>query len=373
MQCPNCGKTGFVTINGKRFCSNCGTTVASTTAAPTMSEIGSANKTLDLRSDQTMQEAVGAKPLPAGQLHGRQVAGAALRDIRPMPTPPAAVAPPVVAETVSPPAPAAAPAPPVTPTPIAPVQTQPLAPVVSPAQTATTPSQPVPAVAAMVASVPSPNSIPRSPYIQKLPPNPAINNQSQPNPLPNAVAAHIEKLANLTPTPTPAAPVSNDLQQALKAAKHSNVVPNITKVAAAIGAIGIMSGLIWLQNAPKLAFNNAAAKAGINASLPTYIPSSYRQNGPTATSSGRISINFTSATSQTPLSIVQRRTNWDSNSLRENYVSQQSSNFLAVQGQGLVIYLDDDQANWVNHGVWYQIVGTSKLGRAQVLKIAYGL
>ncbi len=366
MQCPNCGKSGFVAINGKRFCSNCGSTVAAASATPTMSEIGSANKTLDLRSDQAIQDAVAAKPLPAGQLHGRQVAGAALRDIRPKPSSPPTAAVPVPALPVAPPPIAPVPA-------VAVAPATPPPPALSPAQTATTPSQPVPAVPALDASLPSPSSIPRSPYIQKLPPNPALSSQSQPNPLPNAVAANIEGLSSMTPAPAPVPPVSSELQQALKAAKHSSALPNITKVAAAIGAIGIMSGLIWLQNAPKLAFNNAAAKAGINASLPTYIPSSYRQTGPTTTSSGRISINFASTTSQTPLSIVQRRTNWDSNSLRENYVSQQTSDFLAVQGQGLVIYLDDDQANWVNHGVWYQIVGTSKLGREQVLKIAYGL
>ncbi|HUC20824.1 MAG TPA: DUF4367 domain-containing protein, partial [Candidatus Polarisedimenticolaceae bacterium] len=189
---------------------------------------------------------------------------------------------------------------------------------------------------------------------------------------PNSVKAQVEALANTTPTPVPTAQ-SNDFQQAVKAAKHSTAIPNVTKIAAAIAAIGIMSGLIWLQNAPKLAFHNAATKAGIDASLPTYIPSSYRQNGTANTSNGRISINFTNSSSQAPLSIVQRRTSWDSNSLRENYVSRQTTSFLAVQGQGLVIYLDEDQANWVNHGIWYQIVGTSKLGREQVLKIAYGL
>lgn len=190
--------------------------------------------------------------------------------------------------------------------------------------------------------------------------------------MPNVVASQVEAMAATPPAPPPA-PKSNELQQALKAAKQSNTLPNLTKMAAAIAAIGIMSGLIWLQNAPKLAFHNAAAKAGIDASLPTYMPSSFKQSGPANIASGSISINFTSASSQTPLSIVQRRTNWDSNSLRENYVIRQSSNFLAVEGQGLVIYIDDDQANWVNHGIWYQLAGTSKLGREQVLKIAYGL
>ncbi|HEX7260148.1 MAG TPA: hypothetical protein VF272_04435 [Candidatus Saccharimonadia bacterium] len=344
MQCPKCGKTGFVAINGKRFCSNCGATVVAGTAPSSMSEITSATSTLDLRSDPAVQAAPQApKPLPAGQLHGRQIAGAALRDLRPAPSVPP-----------NPPSPATA--------------SSSYEAVAAPTPTPA-PQSPAPAAAQVMP--PSPAADTRSPLIQKLPPHPALA-RPEPNPLPNAVKANVGSLAATTPAPVPT-PESSDLQQALKAAKSSTTVPMVTKVAAAIATIGVMSGLIWLQNAPKLAFHNAAAKAGIDASLPTYIPSSYRQIGPTNTSNGRISINFTNASSETPLSIVQRRTNWDSNSLRENYVSRQTANFLAVQGQGLVIYLDDDQANWVNHGIWYQIIGTSKLGREQVLKIAYGL
>ncbi|HUC20104.1 MAG TPA: hypothetical protein VMR98_01255, partial [Candidatus Polarisedimenticolaceae bacterium] len=84
MQCPKCGKSGFVAISGKRFCSNCGASVPTGAGSTnTMSEIGTANKTLDLRSEQAKATTPSAKPLPAGQLHGRQIGGAALRDLRP--------------------------------------------------------------------------------------------------------------------------------------------------------------------------------------------------------------------------------------------------------------------------------------------------
>ena len=139
-----------------------------------------------------------------------------------------------------------------------------------------------------------------------------------------------------------------------------------------MAVIGLMAAVVWVQNSPKLAFHSAAAKAGIDASLPTYIPSSYHQSGPVSVSPGQLVMDFTSPVS-TALKIVQQQTTWDANSLRDNYISHQADNYLTVEGQGLTIYLYGDQADWVNHGVWYQINGISSLSRDQVLKIAYGL
>src|SRR4051794_29168513 len=84
MQCPNCGKTGFVNISGKRFCSNCGAKLPASGPA-TMSDIKSASGTLDLRAKSESSEAPGPnRPIanPAGQLHGMQVSGPAVLDLR---------------------------------------------------------------------------------------------------------------------------------------------------------------------------------------------------------------------------------------------------------------------------------------------------
>jgi hypothetical protein len=170
----------------------------------------------------------------------------------------------------------------------------------------------------------------------------------------------------------PTGPKSPGLKQVL-ANNQPSKDSSLKKLAAAGAAVVIMGGLIWMQNSPKLAFHSAANKAGIDASLPTYIPSSYSQSGPVSVESGKLTLNFTSPTSEKPLTITQKRTDWDSNSLRENYVARHSDNLLAVQGQGLTIFLYNDQASWVNHGIWYTISGTAKLSREQVLKIAYGL
>ncbi|HUC87407.1 MAG TPA: hypothetical protein VMR75_03780, partial [Candidatus Saccharimonadales bacterium] len=169
-----------------------------------------------------------------------------------------------------------------------------------------------------------------------------------------------------------APPQSPALQQALAAAKKSTNTSNVLKIGAAVAVIGIMATVVWVQNSPKLAFQDAASKAGIDASLPTYIPSSYHQSGPVSSSPGELVMAFTSPVSSA-LKIVQQATSWDANSLRDNYITRQTDNYLTVQGQGLTIYLYGNQADWVNHGVWYQVNGIAGLSRAEVLKIAYGL
>jgi hypothetical protein len=138
-------------------------------------------------------------------------------------------------------------------------------------------------------------------------------------------------------------------------------------------AIMIMGGYIWAQNYPKLAIQSAGNRAGIAASLPGYVPSSY-QLATTSTAPGLVTLNFTSPSQPSALSIKQSRTSWDSSSLLDNFVAKASTQYTAVEGQGLTIYLfGQNQATWVNHGTQYQIEGASRLSREQILKIAYSL
>lgn len=373
MQCPQCGKTGFVTINSKRYCSNCGAKLAASGKPATMAEVSSGHKTLDLRSAPA-SAAVVAKS--ATQLHGAQVAGGGVLDLRaktaPAPTPAAAPAvkvdapAPVKVET-----PAKVEEPVVTP---AAVEVKPEAAPAAPAITAvaaqTKPAAPAPKAASATPPAPElPDA--KSPLVHKFMPHP-----SQPSPtpvLPPAVATQVDAAKNANHIAPPTPPQSPALQQALDAAKKSNSKSLVLKLGGALAVVAILSGVVWLQNSPKLAFRSAASKAGISASLPTYIPSSYRQDGDVQTAIGQLVVKFKTPSSTSPLTITQKRTDWDADALRENYVNRQAANFLAIQGQGLTIYLYDDTATWVNHGVWYQVTGTSKLSREQVLKIAYGL
>jgi hypothetical protein len=361
MQCPACGKTGFVIISNKRYCSNCGSKLPEQAGPRAISDIKPSAAPSAPQTAATQPVA----PRPAAQFHGREVPNkAGMLDLRP--TAAAAVTPPA--------APAASPAPAAVPPATAPPAITPLP---SPASKAGVPPVPPSAAPQPAAPTTAPASSGTHPLVQRFPQHPAVATASAaaaaPS-LPNAVATQVDAMKLLTEPatdPAPTQPKSPALREALAAAKPS-ATPNIIKVGAALTAIAIMGGFVWLQNSPKLAFRSAAAKAGIDASLPTYVPSSYRQTGPATVAPGQLSLAFTSPDNN-QLQITQRRTEWDSNSLRENFVGKQSDNYLAIQGQGLTIYLYNDAASWVNHGVWYTVSGTAKLSREQVLKIAYGL
>lgn len=318
------------------------------------------------------------QPVPAGQFHGQQVGSGApaVLDLRTQATPaPTAKASTPATQPTAAPVSSQTPVAPATPGVTAATAAQGAPPVpgsiIKPTSTITPTAAQTPRKAAVSTATPA---ISKHPMVKRFPMNPTV--ASAPTPAPAASEAGIAA----APTALTPQPVSPALQQVLDSAKQSTPalpsatgVPSIMKVGAAVIAIAIMGGLVWVQNSPKLAFRSAANQAGIQASLPTYVPSSYRQAGPAQVAPGQLTLSFQSTNGDDSMKITQRRTNWDSNSLRENYVSRQSDEFVAVQGQGLTIYLYQDRASWVNHGVWYTVSGTSQLSREQVLKVAYGL
>jgi hypothetical protein len=152
-----------------------------------------------------------------------------------------------------------------------------------------------------------------------------------------------------------------------------SVSPRGGRILATATAVAIMAGYVWVQNYPKLAIQSANGRAGISASLPGFVPSSYSLKH-TQTDPGLVTLSFASPSSPETLTIAQHRTTWDSSSLLDNFVSKQADDYATVQGQGLTIYLwGNNQASWVNHGIWYSIEGASRLSREQILKMAYSL
>jgi|GEM_PF-998220 len=152
-----------------------------------------------------------------------------------------------------------------------------------------------------------------------------------------------------------------------------NLAPRTSQYLAMAGVVAVMGGYIWLQNYPKMAIQSASSKAGITASMPGYVPSSYTLAN-THTGPGLVTLDFSSPSQPGKLTISQHRTTWDSVSLLDQYINGKSPDYTAVEGQGLTVYLyGQNQATWVNHGIWYNIEGATRLSRDQILKIAYSL
>lgn len=257
------------------------------------------------------------------------------------------------------------------------------------------PSVPIAADDEGPAANPTPPIQPKSPYPT---PVPVQSTQPQPTPTPSPPSPPAAPIQPAAPAPTSAVmpgavATAVDANKRLVApAKLASVSPeaarkqafdlalanapkrnNTATVAAALASVAIIGGYIWLQNAPKLAIHTAAGRAGFAAALPSYLPNNYNLQKPVQASPGRIVLSYGS-TDRNNLVINEQRTDWDSQSLLDNYVTQQSKDYLTINQQGLTIYLyNSTMASWVNRGIWYSIQGNEHLNREQLLKIAYGL
>jgi hypothetical protein len=133
----------------------------------------------------------------------------------------------------------------------------------------------------------------------------------------------------------------------------------------------LIVGYVVYLNVPNMALRVAAREAGFDARMPGYKPTGFRFGGPITYEPGQITINFNSNTDERSFSIAQRETNWDSQSLLDNYVASTGGLYQTYQDRGLTIYVyDGSNATWVNGGIWYTIEGQSLLNAEQLIKIA---
>lgn len=271
-----------------------------------------------------------AKPVSAQSLHGTSaLASGGVLDLR-KPKAAPAVATPAVTKPASftdiaprpQPAPVIAP----TPDPILVVAPQPPEPVAAPAP------------------VPAPT------------PQPQLN--ARPQPTLKEMAAQLSSPSEIVAT--------SEKKQAAK---------RPLSIGAAALAVLIMGGYIWVSNYNNLSIRTASQRAGIVASLPHYTPSGYKLNGPISYGTGFVSFNLKNTKdSNQNVAVIQRKSDWDSASLLELYVSPKSKDYVAVDSQGLKIYLyGDGQATWVNKGLQYVIQANSGLSRDQIVKTAESL
>lgn len=150
--------------------------------------------------------------------------------------------------------------------------------------------------------------------------------------------------------------------------------PKLITILATGASTLLVVGYVTYLNIPNMALRVAASRAGFEANMPGYRPDGFRFAGPIAYSTGQITIQFSSNTDERNYAITERETNWDSQSLLENYVKPETDLYSTFQERGLTVYIyDGSNAVWVNGGIWYTIEGNSLLNSEQLLKIASSL
>jgi hypothetical protein len=157
-------------------------------------------------------------------------------------------------------------------------------------------------------------------------------------------------------------------------AKKLHLSPRATSMASLAMASLVLGGFITYQNIPNLSVRVAAARAGVRAQLPGYQPAGFSMDRPIAYSPGQITLQYHSRTDERAFQLTQRNSEWNSETLLENFVATNRRPYQTYQDKGKTIYIyDGSNATWVDSGVWYQIEGSSALNSDQLIRIANSL
>lgn len=154
----------------------------------------------------------------------------------------------------------------------------------------------------------------------------------------------------------------------VKAKRAHRRQKKIAGVFASVAMLAALSGFIFWQNRADIELQLASARSGVPASMPTYRPDGYAVRGMTY-SPGTVTIGFKS--SGNSFNVVQKSSNWDSETLLQNYVatSGQAYNTYSAAGRTVYVY-GNDNATWVNGGIWYQINDQGQLSKDQLINLA---
>lgn len=179
---------------------------------------------------------------------------------------------------------------------------------------------------------------------------------------------------NLTPTTDLSAVMNQSRKDSSKKKSKNSMFSRLKQGKLAhIGALGLsmvlMTGYVTYLNYPDIAVRVAANNAEINAQLPDYTPNGYSFQGPVAYGPGELVVSFGSDDGL--IDIAQSRTEWDSESLLENYIRQQTAQYDTYREGGLTIYTyGNGNAAWVNGGMLYRIDSESPLRQEEVVRMA---
>lgn len=173
------------------------------------------------------------------------------------------------------------------------------------------------------------------------------------------------------------------LDQAVqRATSHLEPPPDPTghsraKRNAGIGAVVALTvlvlGVIVTQNLSNVRLEMASAKAGFNVSLPSYRPAGFAL-GQLNYSDGVAAAEFNGNEGQSHYSITQKRSSWDSATLRDTFVAPIDARYQTVQAGGRTIYLyGGHNATWTGGGIWYVIQTDGSLSQRQLTDLATSL
>lgn len=148
----------------------------------------------------------------------------------------------------------------------------------------------------------------------------------------------------------------------------------VSVLATATLSLLLIVGVVAYTNTPALSMRVASMKAGFSAKLPDYSPAGFNF-GTLSYGRGNVTVSYASAQNAgLSYDITQRASNWNSQTLLDNFVQTANKAYQTYQQAGRTIYMyGDNTATWVDSGVWYTVNGNSALSRDQILDLARSL
>lgn len=161
-------------------------------------------------------------------------------------------------------------------------------------------------------------------------------------------------------------------KKALKTRKQHKSARGL-KVATGMLVVLAIGGFVAYQNMTAVTLKLASRKAGFVASLPRDVPSGYSR-GDLKYEAGLVAVSFQSNSDKRNYAVTEKLSNWDSQTLRENFVTTTANNsFQTIEAAGQTIYLfgtSTKTATWVSGGVWYQVDSAGSLSDHQLIELA---
>lgn len=162
---------------------------------------------------------------------------------------------------------------------------------------------------------------------------------------------------------------SAEEKSALKARPKFGFWRIILALSCATASVFAIGYLIRI-NMPDFSLRVAAMQTGIEATYPSYRCG--HSLGSITSENGKISMEFHNDKDGKKFVITEEKSSWDSTALLNNYVKQNfDKDYITVREQGLTIYIDSEEAAWVNGGIVYKMdLKNDSLTKNQIRSIA---
>jgi hypothetical protein len=132
----------------------------------------------------------------------------------------------------------------------------------------------------------------------------------------------------------------------------------------------VIAVFVALQNQASLTIRYANHKAGITASLPNYRPVGFSV-GKFSYSAGTVAVRYDNHSSGQSFMLTQTASNWDSQSLKDDFVASADKNYQVITQAGRTIYTyGDNNAAWVAGGILYKITSGGSLTSTELVDLA---